>query len=210
MTTTRKLAVVAAGVGAPSSTRLLADRLTQATVAIAKENGIEVEASIFELRDTAKDVTNNLITGFPTPKLASVIETVANADGLIAVTPVFNASFNGLFKSFFDVIDPSALSGQPVLIGATGGSPRHSLVLEYALRPLFAYLHADVLTTGVYAATEDWAGSSDDSLPSLPDRIDRAARSLARALETSDRSQHIKDPWELDSSFNVTGGFSAE
>ena len=207
MSTTRKLAVIAAGVGAPSSTRLLADRLTQATVAIAKEHGIAVEASIFELRDTAKDVTNNLIAGFPSPKLAAVIETVASADGLIAVTPVFNATFNGLFKSFFDVIDPSALSGQPVLIGATGGSPRHSLVLEYALRPLFAYLHADVLTTGVYAATEDWARSSDDS---LPDRIDRAARELAKALEASDRSQHIKDPWELDSSFNVTGGFSAE
>ncbi len=207
MSTTRKLAVIAAGVGAPSSTRLLADRLTQATVAIAKEHGIEVVASIFELRDTAKDVTNNLIAGFPSPKLAEVIGTVTSADGLIAVTPVFNATFNGLFKSFFDVIDPSALSGQPVLIGATGGSPRHSLVLEYALRPLFAYLHADVLTTGVYAATEDWAGSSDDS---LPDRIDRSARELAKALEASDRSQHIKDPWELDSSFNVTGGFSAE
>lgn len=78
------------------------------------------------------------------------------ADGLIVVTPVFAASYSGLFKSFFDVIDPDALSGKPVLIAATGGTARHSLVLEHAVRPLFAYLRAVVVPTAVFAASEDW------------------------------------------------------
>jgi len=209
--TTRKLAVITSGVGAPSSTRMLADRLAAATIEILRdEYDIEVQGSVFELRDTAKDVVNNLVTGFPSQKLGEVIETVAGADGLIIVTPVFNASFNGLFKSFLDVIDPDALRGLPTLIGATGGSPRHSQVLDYAMRPVLTYMHADVLTTGVYAATEDWAGKAEDSLPALPDRIARAARELAARVAETDRSNRVLDPFALDGSFSVTGGFSAE
>jgi len=209
--TTRNLAVVAAGVGAPSSTRMLADRLAAASIeALRDEFETDVQASVFELRDTAKDVTNNLVTGFPSPKLGSVIESVTSADGLIIVTPVFNASFNGLFKSFLDVIEPSALTGLPTLIGATGGSARHSQVLDYAMRPVLTYMHADVLPTGVYAATEDWAGQTDASLPSLPDRIARAGREFAARVAATDRSGRLTDPFALDDAFSVTGGFSAE
>jgi FMN reductase len=46
----------------------------------------------------------------------------------------------------------------PVLIGATGGSARHSLMLDHAMRPLFSYLRAVVLPTSVYAAPQDWGG----------------------------------------------------
>ena len=43
-----------------------------------------------------------------------------------------------------------------MLIAATGGTARHSLALEHALRPLFTYLRAVVVPTAVYAAPEDW------------------------------------------------------
>ena len=89
------------------------------------------------------------------------------------MTPIFTASYSGLFKSFFDVIEPEALAGKPVLIAATGGSARHSLVLEHALRPLFAYLRAVVVPTAVYAASEDWGAEGLDG------RIERAAGELA-------------------------------
>ena len=45
---------------------------------------------------------------------------------------------------FFDVLDVDALAGKPTLIAATGGTARHSLALEHALRPLFSYLRATV------------------------------------------------------------------
>ena len=93
-----------------------------------------------------------------------MIDRVHGADGLVVVTPVFAASYSGLFKTFFDVLDKDALDGKPVLIAATAGTARHSLVLDHALRPLFAYLHAVVVPTGVFAATDDF-GTSGGALP---------------------------------------------
>jgi FMN reductase len=92
---------------------------------------------------------------------------------------VFTASYSGLFKSFFDLIDPDALTGKPVLVAATGGTARHSLVLEHALRPLFAYLRAAVVPTAVYAASEDWGSGGDEYTEGLPARIRRAGGELA-------------------------------
>jgi FMN reductase len=95
---------------------------------------------------------------------------------------VFSASYSGLFKSFFDLIDPDALTAKPVLIAATGGTARHSLVLEHALRPLFAYLRAAVVPTAVYAASEDWGSGGDEYAEGLPARIRRAAGELAALM----------------------------
>ncbi|MFI6638142.1 CE1759 family FMN reductase [Streptomyces sp. NPDC050504] len=172
-----KLVVVSAGIGSPSSTRLLADRIAAATAA-----RVPAEVEVVEVRDLAAEIAQHMVTGFPAPRLAAALDAVAAADGLIAVTPVFSASYSGLFKSFFDVIDKDALTGKPVLIGATGGSARHSLVTEHAMRPLFTYLRALVLPTAVYAASEDWGGDG------LAQRIERAGAELARFLGRSDAS----------------------
>jgi FMN reductase len=207
--TVRKLAVLSAGLSQPSSTRMLADKIAGATVARLAEDNIEVEVLSFDLRDYAQDITNNMLTGFPSPKLDAVIEAVTGADGLIAVTPIFTTSFSGLFKSFFDVIDNRALTDMPVVIGATAGTARHSLALDYAIRPMFTYLHAVVVPTTVFAASEDW-GSGADKVKTLPDRIDRAAGELAALMVNSDRSSQIRDPFALDASFSPTGGFQPE
>jgi FMN reductase len=163
-----KLVVVSAGLSVPSSTRLLADRLTAAV-----ERTADVDVQLVELRELAVEIAQNFTNGFPGRTLAAAQDAVAEADGLIVVTPVFSASYSGLFKSFFDVLEPETLAGKPVLIAATGGTARHSLVLEHALRPLFAYLKAVVVPTGVYAASEDWGAEGLDG------RIERAARELA-------------------------------
>lgn len=203
---TRTIAVVTAGLSQPSSTRMLADRLAEATSARLAERGIPTEVRIFELRDVALDVMNNMLTGFPSPKLDAVIEAVTGADGLIAVTPIFTTSASGLFKSFFDVIDNRSLTDMPTVIAATAGTARHSLALDYAIRPMFTYLHAVVTTTAVFAASEDW-GSGADTVKTLPDRIDRAAGELAALIAASDRSNSVRDPFTIDASFSPTGGF---
>jgi FMN reductase len=170
---------VSAGVGVPSSTRLLADRLSQAAQHAAAGSGRPAAIRVVELRDLAADIANNIVTGFPSPRLAEAQAAVAAADGLIAVTPIFSGSYSGLFKSFFDVMDPDALTGKPVLIAATGGTPRHSLALEHALRPLFSYLRAIVIPTAVYAASQDWGTNGDTQHGELAARIHRAGRELA-------------------------------
>jgi FMN reductase len=175
---TRTIAVVTAGLSDPSSTRLLADLLareTQAALSISTDEPVEIE--VIELRPLAHALTDHLLTGFATGDLARAIETVTAADGVIAVTPVFSASYSGLFKTFFDVLETGALEGTPVLIAATAGTARHSLVLEHALRPLFSYLHAVVVPTGVFAASEDWGAAGADN--ALLRRVQRAAGELA-------------------------------
>jgi FMN reductase len=176
----RQLVVVTAGVSQPSSTRLLGDRLATATVAALSAHEVEMRVASFDLRDYAHEITNATLTGFPDATLRPVIDAVRGADAIVVVSPIFNASYSGLFKSFVDVLEEDALRYKPVLIAATGGTERHSLALEYALRPLFAHLRAYVVPTAVYAAASDWgapaAGAGQDA---LADRIERAAHELA-------------------------------
>jgi FMN reductase len=208
--TTRTIAVVSAGLSQPSSTRMLADKLADATVEKLAAQDIQAIVETFELRDVATDIMNHMLTGFPSPRLEAVIDAVTGADGLIAVTPIFTTSYSGLFKSFFDVVGSDTLVDLPVVIGATAGTPRHSLALDYALRPMFTYLHAVVAPTGVFAATGDW-GDSPDSVKTLPDRIDRAAGELATLVAASDRSSNVRDPFALERPFgHLIGGLTGE
>jgi FMN reductase len=174
---TRRLVVLSAGLSEPSSTRLLADQITDAVRAQVSARGEDVSVEVIELRELAHDLaTATTSGGVPTPRLAHAHELVSAADGLVAVSPVFTASYSGLFKMFVDTLDTDAVNGMPVLVAATAGTPRHSLVLDHAMRPLFTYLRATVVPTGVFAATEDFGDAG------LEERVRRAAAELAAAL----------------------------
>lgn len=200
----RTIAVVTAGLSRPSSTRILADRLAEATDRALRLYDEHVDVEVVELRDLAQDITNNLLTGFPSGDLEAAIRTVRDADALIAVTPVFSASYSGLFKSFFDVLEDGTLEGKPVLVGATAGTGRHSLVLEFAMRPLFAYLRAVVVPTAVFGASEDFGSNASGS---LAERVDRAGRELAD-LVVRRRASGPVDPFENPTPFEqlLSGG----
>lgn len=206
----RTIAVVSAGLSVPSSTRLLADRLASATVEALTRRGVDATVAVVELRGHARDLADNLVTGFPNESLRAAVDTVASAAGLIAVTPIFSASYSGLFKSFFDVLDKKALAGKPVLMGATAGTARHSLALEYALRPLFAYLRTVVVPTAVFAAAEDWGagggtsgGAGGGTSRSLADRIERAAGELADLVSGRPPAAAPVDPFENPTPFDT-------
>ena len=192
-----RIAVVSGGLSVPSSTRLLADRLAGATV----EALGEAEVDVVELRPLAHPLADRLVTGFAGPELAAAESTLAAADGVIVVTPVFTASYSGLFKTFVDVLEPGLLAGKPVLVAATGGTARHSLVLDHALRPLFSYLRAVVVPTGVFAATDDFGTDAE-----LGARVNRAAGELAAlvgkvdagARNRRDREAEVAEPVPFD------------
>ncbi|MBB0233040.1 CE1759 family FMN reductase, partial [Streptomyces calidiresistens] len=184
----RTVLAVSAGTGRPSATRLLADRLLTAVREAARSRADTDAAAprteVIELREHAVDIASAGVTGFPGAGLRALLDRVRAADGLVVATPVHSASYSGLFKSFFDVLgadEPTALRGVPVLQAATGGTARHSLVLDHAMRPLFSHLGATVLPTGVYAAPEDWGGGSTGR-DALGARITRAGAELAAAV----------------------------
>jgi FMN reductase len=202
-----KLAVVSGGIGVPSTTRLLSDRLDAAVRSELTRAGASVTSTIVELRPLGRAIMDVLLTGVATADLESAYETIATADGLIAVTPAFNASFSGLFKAFFDVVPPEAVADVPVLIAATGGTERHSLVLEHAMRPMFSYLHAIVSPTGVYAATDDFGSAGGPGR--LSERVSRAAADFARLLRScgsrSRREPFADDLMEMERLLGASG-----
>lgn len=179
-----RILVISAGLGSPSATQLLGDRLAQATRRGLEASDVRVEIEHIELRGIASDLVNLMLTRVPSERLVEVMDSVANASGVVAVTPVMNSSYSGLFKMFFDALDVDAMKGRPVLLAATGGTARHSLVIESSMLPMFFYLKAVPSPMGVFAATEDWGASmTDDSAqPGLSQRIDAAAEAFAELL----------------------------
>ncbi|MBT2533510.1 FMN reductase [Arthrobacter sp. ISL-48] len=193
---TRRITVLSAGLGVPSSSRLLADQLAASAERVLSAAGYHVDVDVVELRDLAVDIANNFVTGYAGPRLSEVIAAVEASDGLIAVSPVFSASYSGLFKSFIDVLDPKSLEGKAVLLGATGGTDRHQMVLDYAMRPLFGYLRTRMTPTGVFAGPQDW-GNADDGGSPLSVRIDRAAGEFALLLQGSQPRREPAAPESL-------------
>ena len=184
------VAVVSAGITQPSSTRLLADRLVEAVQRSLAPQDVVVE--VIEVRDIAHDLTNHVLTGFAAPELQERLDAIAGADAVVVTTPVYAASYSGLFKMLIDVLPKDALRDKPVLLGATGGTARHSLAIDHALRPLFAHLGALVAPVAVFAASEDW-GSVDAGR--LGERIARAGAAFAALVAGRPRQRRV-DPFE--------------
>jgi len=187
---TFRVAVVTAGTGDPSSTRLLADRVAQRVEAIAARHGHAAIISVIELREIATDVTTALTSQLITPRLQQAIDVLAAADGVIAATPVYKAAASALFTSFIHVLDNDLLIAKPVVLAATAGTARHALVADQEMRPLFAFLRAMTAPTSLFAAPEDWSD------PALANRIDRAAVELVLLMESGFARKVRDESWD--------------
>lgn len=174
-----RVVALTGGISFPSSSRLLADLLLDRTAAHLEAQGREATTSPVEVRDVAADAATANVLGSRSPELTAALTAVEDADLLVAASPVFRGSYSGVFKTFVDLLDGRALAGKPVLLAAVGGTVRHTLVIDQALRPLFAFMGAVLVPTGVYASTADW---NAERLPTaaLAERADRAAAQLAR------------------------------
>ncbi len=170
-----RITVLSGGLGSPSQTGLLADAVAAALH--AQQPAVEVE--IVQLKEYGADMLAAL-GAFAPEQLRRVFHRVAASDAVVVLTPILNAAPAGLVKLFLDVLPEGTLRAMPVLMGATGGTSRHSLALDYALRPVLTYLHADVLTTDVFVATADWGGAPD--VRPVQDRIAAAAEQLMQRV----------------------------
>lgn len=190
-----------AGTSDPSSTQMLADRIADRTVTIGAKHGLEIEIRQIDLRGLAKDVISAIISQHVSPDLQRALDLMRDADGLIASTPVYKAGPSGLFTQFFQVLDNDLLIGTPVVLAGTGGSARHSLVIDDQLRASFAYLRTLTAPTAVYAAPEDWQENG------LGSRIGRAATELVLLMRAGLREQLRGDSWgSYQHSFGSAGG----
>ena len=188
-TAPRRLIVISAGTGEPSSTRMLADRIAQRTLELLRETDTPAVVGVIELAPLAVDIASAAVAGFPSEQLQAAIDQIASADAIIAATPVYKAGISGLFKSFIDVLDDDLLIAKPVLLAATAGSSRHALVVDEQMRPLFAYMRALTMPTSVFAGPEDWAATE------LGDRIQRSATEIALLVSAQIERQITDRQW---------------
>lgn len=185
-----RVLAISAGLSESSSTTRLAQRIGEAVTAADPTGSVEV----IVLRDLAQQITDATIVGFAAPRLQQVLDQVSAADAVVFVTPVYKASYSGLFKSFIDALDADALIGKPVMLAATGGTARHSLVVDYAMRPVFAYLQAFAVPTGVFASPHDWG---TDGTSALVARIERGVAELMSVLAGSGTGRTRDDSIDL-------------
>ncbi|MEK8032587.1 FMN reductase [Ideonella sp. DXS29W] len=146
-----KVVAVAGGLQKPSRTFALVS-------AIAEElaEWIPVNVDLLDLSDLAPAIGSAVRRADLPPAVEAQLRAIETADLLVVGTPVYRGSFTGLFKHLFDLIDHTALIDTPVLLAASGGSPRHALVIEHSLRPLFAFFQAVTLPLGVYATDSEF------------------------------------------------------
>lgn len=196
-----KLVVVNAGTSDPSTTLMLADRITGRVAAFAEESGRSVTTTVIDLRELSSEISVALVSQHIGPKLTKAIDALGEADGLIASAPVYKAGPSGLFTSFFHVLDNDLLIATPTVLAATAGTARHALVVDDQMRALFAFLRTLTTPTSVFAAPEDWNDTG------LTTRIDRTAFELFTLMNSGVGRTIRAESWrKYQHEFGSAGG----
>ncbi|MFO1366266.1 MAG: FMN reductase [Acinetobacter sp.] len=168
------IVAVSGGLNSPSKT----ESLIQAILDELSE-AISIKVHFIKLSEIGPLLGGAIYRNQLPQRVQDDLAAVEAADALIVGTPVYRASFTGLFKHFFDFVEQTALVDVPVLLAASGGSDRHALVLEHQLRPLFSFFQAQTLPIGVYATDRDFTPEYTVKSEQLSDRVTLA---VARAL----------------------------
>ncbi|UXY50624.1 FMN reductase [Pseudomonas tohonis] len=173
MSRTIRGVVVSGSLRSPSRTHGLLEALAERLQA-----RLDVELHWIRVADLAGSLAGSLERDTASPALLPHLQAIENADLIIAGSPVYRASYTGLFKHLFDLVDYQALKGVPVLLAATGGGERHALVIDHQLRPLFAFFQAHTLPYGLYATVDAFTEHRLTD-PAQLERIERALDPVA-------------------------------
>ena len=170
------IVAVSGSLHSPSKTTVLVHEILEGFATALRSgagNDLEVETHLIELSDIGREFSGALSRDDLSPVAEDALRRIESATLLIVASPVYRASFTGLFKHVFDFVGQYALIDKPVLLAATGGSDRHALIIEHQFRPLFSFFQAITLPIGVYASDTDFVDYRIDS-QALRDRIDQA------------------------------------
>lgn len=168
-----RIVAVSGSLHRPSSTTALV-----AGLAAAVAERVDADVRVLELADLGPLLAGALRREALAPEVEEALVAIETADLLVVGSPVYRASFTGLFKHLFDFVGQHSLVDTPVLLAATGGSHRHALTIEHQLRPLFAFFQALTLPVGVFAASEDF----EQGRVRCPEVLDRIQAAADRAL----------------------------
>lgn len=207
-----KIVAVATSLSEDSTTLKLTNKILAAATAVGESVGIGIETEIINVRHLASALTDMTVTGLRSEALEAAFDTIAEADAILTVAPVYKVAPVGLHTLFWQLIDEKALASKPVLIASTGGTPRHSLAGEAVLRPILAYLKGILVPTTVFAATDDWGSieggrelntrirQAGEELVSLSSSVTgRSSGDLAEAAGPQTLGSQAEGPWSMTS-----------
>ena len=141
------------------------------------------ETQLFDLVDVGPEFSSAYRRADLSAPAQTVATAIEHADAIVVGSAIYKGAYSGLFKHFFDLFEPAALTGKPIILTATGGSSRHTLVTETHLRPLFSFFNVISAPAGIFATEADFNGY-DGIKDSLSARIDEAIGQLVRLLPT--------------------------
>ncbi|MFC7063492.1 NADPH-dependent FMN reductase [Halobacillus seohaensis] len=121
-----------------------------------------------------------------------VTQTIMEADAIIIGTPIFQASIPATLKNIFDLLPVNAFRDKVVSMIVTAGSAKHYLIAEQQLKPILAYMKAQMVQSYVFIAEEDFYRkeiTSDDVLY----RIDRLVEDTVTLTETYEKIREEKE-----------------
>ncbi|WP_374487676.1 FMN reductase [Zoogloea sp.] len=180
-----KVVAVSGGLYKPSRTRVLVDEIVASLARRA-----DFELHFIELADIAPELGSVVNPADLPLHIREHVRAIENADFLIVGSPVYRATYTGLFKHLFDLVHYEALVDVPVLLAATGGSERHALVIDHQLRPLFSFFQSLTLPIGVYASEADFSDYKVSS-DALRERIELATRRALPLLQVERSVQNL-------------------
>ncbi|HLR23153.1 MAG TPA: NADPH-dependent FMN reductase [Pseudogracilibacillus sp.] len=85
-----------------------------------------------------------------------VVEQILEADAIIIGTPIFQASIPGTLKNIFDLLPEQGLRDKVISMVVTAGSSKHFLIAEQQLKPILAYMKAQIVQTYVFIEEKDF------------------------------------------------------
>ncbi|NEM89781.1 FMN reductase [Galbitalea soli] len=178
MTTPLNVVAVSGSLHNPSKTTVLVE-----AIAAALGRALPAETHLIRLTELGPLLGGALSRGELPAEAEAELQAIESADVLIVGSPVYRASFTGLFKHLFDFVDQYSLVDTPVFLAATGGSERHALIIEHQFRPLFSFFQALTLPVGVYAHDSDFA-NYEISSPRLQERLEKAVAKAVPLIQS--------------------------
>ncbi|WP_010650008.1 NADPH-dependent FMN reductase [Oceanobacillus massiliensis] len=126
------------------------------TVKSLKEKYPEAEVTLIDLADYDIQFSDGRNYTEYEGDTGYITQTIMEADAIIIGTPIFQASIPATLKNIFDLLPINAFLNKVVSILVTAGSAKHYLIAEQQLKPILAYMKAQMVQTYVFIEEEDF------------------------------------------------------
>ncbi|TQS71866.1 NAD(P)H-dependent oxidoreductase [Ornithinibacillus gellani] len=121
-----------------------------------------------------------------------VTETIMESDAIIIGTPTFQASIPATLKNIFDLLPVNAFRDKIVGTIVTAGTPKHYMMIDQQLKPILAYMKAQIVQTYVFIEEQDFLRKeivNDDVIF----RIERLVEDTVTLTETFTKIREQKE-----------------